>query len=208
MCTDFAIFLSRHTDIRVTGDVLHAGDNKRIVLNCSVTGIHNTSNIVEIRFNDDESYSCRKARWPNEPEGSTDKPHVRFLDDTTCQLTIPNAAEANYIEYYCRVKLQLSPVSSKRNCYLLSETIIPSEEAIISDNDVIVTTEKLSTIHVVIIIIVPVLVVVLVLLSILPAVVVIKAMKYCHQERQRVQFGRDLRRPINEQGEFEGTHNA
>lgn len=88
-------------DISVTSDVRQTGDNMQIVLNCSVTGIHNTSSIIEIWFNDDKLYSCQKIGWPNEPEVDVDKPHVRLLDDTTCQLTIPNATKSNFVEYYC-----------------------------------------------------------------------------------------------------------
>jgi uncharacterized protein YneF (UPF0154 family) len=109
------------------------------------------------------------------------------------------------------VKLQLSPVSSRQDCYLLSETIVPSEEALISDNDVMLTSKnELSTRHVAAIVVVPVLVVVLVLLSILPAVVVIKAMRYCLKGRQPAQNEQGLREPlrVNGQRESEGTHNA
>lgn len=198
-----------YTDVRVTGHVLQIGDNKQIVLNCSVTGMHNTSSVVEMRFNDEKSFSCSKTSWPNEPGGSIDKPYVRLLDDTTCQLTIPNATKANYIAYHCRVKLHLSPVTSRRNCYLLSETITPSEEAFISDNDEMSSSENDLTVqvHVAVIIIVPVVIVVLALLSILPVVVVIRAVKYWHQPPQYDNIPEELqeRLPIHY---YEGTYDA
>jgi hypothetical protein len=62
---------------------------------------------------------------------------------------------------------------------------------------------NISTLHIAAIIVVPVVVVVLVLLSILPAVVVIRAIK-----NQPVHFDPDLQRPIYDEGEFEGAHNA
>ena len=196
-----------YTDVRVTGHVVQIGDNKQIVLNCSVSGMHNISSVIEMRFNDEKSFSCSKTSWPNEPGGSIDKPYVRLLDDTTCQLTIPNATKANFIAYHCRVKLQLSPVTSRRNCYLLSEKIIPSEKALILNNDVMSSSENDLTVQVhvlAIIVIVPVVVVVLALLSILPVVVVIKAVRYWLKERQPVQFGMALHRPII--GHHEGTY--
>ena len=197
-----------YTDVRVTGHVLQIGDKKQIVLNCSVTGIRNTSNVVEMRFNDEKSFSCRKTSWPNEPGGSIDKPYVRLLDDTTCQLTIPNATKANFVEYYCRVKLQLLPGTSRRNCYLLSETIIPSEEV---DNDVILSNENGLTIqvHVAVIIIVPVVVVVLALLSIL-LVIAVMATKHKKAGQSLSPQNPDLRQPMidNSQRGYEGTYNA
>ena len=185
--------------------MLQIGNKKQIVLSCSVTGMHNTNSVVEMRFNDEKSFSCSKTSWPNEPGGSIYKPYVRLLDDTTCQLTIPNATKANFIAYHCRVKLHLSPVTSRCNCYLLSKTITPSEEAFISDIDIMSSSENVQ-VHVAVIIIVPVLIVILALLSILPVVVVIKAIKYCREEGQPVPQDPKLRKPINinnEQGEYE-----
>ena len=49
------------------------------------------------------------------------------MDNTTCQLIIPNAAKADFTDYYCRVKLALSPESADHTCHLLSETITPSD---------------------------------------------------------------------------------
>lgn len=123
----FIIITSCHTDVRLTDHVQQTGKNKQLILNCSVTGIHNISNVVEFRFNDEKSYSCTKTGWPNEPEGNTDKPYVQLMDNTTCQLIIPNAAKADFTDYYCRVKLALSRESADHTCHLLSETITPSD---------------------------------------------------------------------------------
>jgi hypothetical protein len=110
------------------------------------------------------------------------------------------------------VKLQLPPVSSRRDCYLLSETITPSdtEEAITSDNDEMLTSENnISTLHTAAIIAVPVLVVLLILLLIiLSVVVVIRVMKDRRQEGQYVQFPLPVQQPLLGEGEIEGTYNA
>ena len=155
--------------------------------------MHNSSNVVEIRFNDDKSYSCRKTRWPSEPEGSTDKPHARLLDnDNTCQLTIPNAAKTDFVDYRCRVKLQLSSETIQyncisqeifqRNCYLLSETIIPSE-ALLSDMDVMHNSDN-NTSTIAIAVAVPV-VTVLTVTLIVASVVVVKKRKPCRRHTAR-----------------------
>ena len=68
--------------------------------------------------------------------------HMFNFWTTVCQLTIPNAAKADFADYYCQVKLELAPQASRRNCYLLSEIISSSEAALISDVDVTFTSEN------------------------------------------------------------------
>lgn len=149
----FIIITSCHTDVRLTDHVQQTGKNKQLILNCSVTGIHNISNVVEIRFNDEKSYSCTKTGWPNEPEGNTDKPYVQLMDNTTCQLIIPNAAKADFTDYYCRVKLALSSESADHTCHLLSETITPSD------------SDENSISILVIVIVVPVAIVIIIIIA-------------------------------------------
>ena len=180
MQMNLRIIISCHTDVRLTGHVIQTGEKKQIILNCSVTGIHNTSNVVEIRFNDDKLYSCRKMEWPNEPEGSIDKPHTHLLDnDTTCQLTIPTAAKADIKHYHCRVKLELSPETVERTCYLMSETIIPSEETLPLDVD----TSENNSITTVIGIAVLTAIVITIAISVMVSLVVAKTRKDCHQHQ-------------------------
>ena len=132
------ITISCLADVNLTSYIIQIGETKQIILSCSVAGMHNSSNVVEIRFNDDKSYSCRKTRWPSEPEGSIDMPHTHLLDDNTCQLTIPNATKSDFVDYYCRVELQLF----KRNCYFLSKTITLRVETPTLGVNVIVTNEN------------------------------------------------------------------
>ena len=205
--------ISCYTDVKLTGHIIHTNENKQIILNCTVSGIHNTSNVVEIRFNDDKLYSCIKSRWPNEPEGSIDKPHAHFMnkDIIICQLTIPNAAKADFVDYYCRVKLQLSSKTFNRNCYLLSKTVpmTPSEDAgtSLSDTDMMTThVNNVSTVHLATIITVPIAIIVicLILLSIIP---VRKAMKCCHH-KSHYDYLPQLREQMITLGQFNGIYNA
>ena len=191
--------ISCYTDVKLTGHIIHTNENKQIILNCTVSGIHNTSKVVEIRFNDDKLYSCTKSRWPNESEGSIDKPHVHFMDEDTiiCQLTIPNAAKADFVDYYCRVKLQLSSKTFNRNCYLLSEnvTMTPSKTSL-SDTDVMMTHENnVSTVYIAAIVTASI-VFCLILLSIIPVMIVVKTILYCCKER-KYEPPLELREPLN-----------
>ena len=156
----------------MTSHIIQIGETKQTILSCSVAGMHNSSSVVEIRFNDDKSYSCRKTRWPSEPEGSFDKPHVLLLNDNTCQLTIPNATNSGFVDYYCRVKLQLF----KRNCYLLSETIALPVETLTSA----MPTSKDTAISITVPVVIAVVVIIVLLMTVL--IVVNKAMKPNHLE--------------------------
>ena len=95
------------------------GENRQIILNCSVAGFYNKNSIKEFQFNDNPLYSCSKTGWSKVPKGSANTPYTRLLDDgTTCQLIIPKATEADFINHRCRVKFQ---IGFKQSCYLLSE---------------------------------------------------------------------------------------
>ena len=115
---------SYYAGIRMTGQVIQTDENKHIVLNCSVVGIHSTNTVLEFRFNDNKSYSCRRKRWPNEPEDNQNKPRAHLLDDNfTCQLLIPNPAEMHLAEYYCRAELWIWQEETQSSCFLLSESV-------------------------------------------------------------------------------------
>ena len=122
------IFFS-FSDTRLTGQVTQTGGNWQIILNCSVVGSYNKKNIKEFQFNDNQSYSCSKIRPPKALKDGTDTPYTRLLDDgTTCQLIIPKATKANFINYRCRVKFRIQIrymyVVYVRFCYLWSEKTI------------------------------------------------------------------------------------
>ena len=121
-----------------------------------------------------------------------------FHEDTIiCQLTIPNAAKADFVDYYCRVKLQLSSKTFNRNCYLLSETVTmtPSKTSL-SDTDVMMTHENnVSTVYIAAII-TAFIVFCLILLSIIPVMIVVKTIKKCYQER-KYEPPLELREPLN-----------
>lgn len=191
------------SDIRLIGQVIQTGENKQIILNCSVTGVYNTNDITEFQFNDDDSSLCRKTRQLSESEGRTDKPYTQLLNDgTTCQLIIPKATKADFVGYQCQVKLQFP---TGRYCYILSETIIPYEEVqtttlsgeeltpgevfitttdmLLNDSSSIIITIKAEIIDAIVIIVAIVAVVAIVLIV---AVVVVKAMKYFCKYRQHV----------------------
>ena len=161
----------------MTGQVIQTGENRQIIFNCSVVGIHNTNTVLEFRFNDDKSYSCRKKRWPYEPEDNRDKPHAHLLDDnTTCQLLIPNAIITHLEDYYCRAELWIWPEESQSSCYLLSETVTLSEASI---TDAIREHKSYTTT-----IIITISAAIILILLLIVAVVVVKKMKYCCQHGQ------------------------
>ena len=165
----------------MTGHVIQTGENRQIILNCSVVGIHNTNTVLEFRFNDDKSYSCRKKKWPYEPEDNRDKPHAHLLDDnTTCQLLIPNAIITHLEDYYCRVELWIWPEEGQSSCYLLSKTVTLSEASI---TDTI--REHKSHTTIIIITIPAAIVLTLLLLIVAVVVVVVKTVKYRCQHGQQ-----------------------